>query len=357
MRSFRPFLYAFAVVALAACGGGGVSGGSSAGSAAVGVLPPTTADSGLRDPDGSSVAFEKATLWVGYSNPSINVFSTDGNGAVTPLWTLGYISWTPTATSIPAIEDVAIAPDGTQWILETRDFAMGGLGWRLFALARGSKTPEYVNGDDFHYPWGLGLAGDGVIVGLTDRSGTRTLVTYPYAVSNAPPTRVFQSTSAIGAFAMGNDGNLYVGRSDGYDVYRPDSTGCCPIRSVTLGRNPGAFAVGPNNSVYVMDVPSNASTTVMYVNVYAPGSATLLRRIGPLPTTNSPFGPTRVIAVDAANRLFVATNGHFYRFGPNANGAAQPQRLMTDPVTSSRTITMAIGPGLTHGGRHTTGSP
>jgi hypothetical protein len=353
MSSFRAFLYALAVVALAACGGGGVSS-----SAAVSVLPSAArADSDMRDPNGSSVAFEKATLWVGYSNPRINVFSTDGNGAVTPQWTVGYISWTPTATSIPAIVDVAIAPDGTQWILENRDFALGGSGWRLFAIARGSKTPEYVNGDDFHSPSRLGLAGDGVMVGLSDQNGARTIATYPYALSNAPATRVFEGTSSMGAFAEGNDGNLYVGRSDGYDVYRPDSTGCCPIRSVTFGRNPGAFAVGPNNSVYVMDVPSNASTTVMYVNVYAPGSATLARRIGPLPTTNSAFGPTRVIAVDAANRLFVATNGHFYRFGPNANGAATPQRLMTDPETSSRAVTMAIGPGLTRGGRHTTGSP
>jgi hypothetical protein len=354
MSSFRTFLYALVVVALAACGGGGVSSTSSAGSSSVGVLPPTASDSDQRDPNGSSVAFEKTTLWVGYNGPQIDVFSTDGNGAVTPQWSLGYISWTPTATSIPAIVDIAIAPDGTQWILENRDFALGGPGWRLFAIARGSKTPEYVNGDDVHSPFGLGLAGDGVMVGLTGPNGPPIIATYPYAVSNAPAMRVFQGTSSMGGFAEGNDGNLYVGRPDGYDVYRPDSTGCCPIRSITLGRSPGAFAVGPNNSVYVMDVTGNNESAVMYVNVYAPGKATLARRIGPLPAEVGGFA-TRVIAVDAVNRLYVATKGKFYRFGPNANGAATPQRVMTDPETSRRPVTMAIGPGLTRGGRHTSG--
>ena len=104
------------------------------------------------------------------------------------------------------------------------------------------------------------------------------------------------------------------------------------------------FAVAPNNSIYVVDLPGNNSNPVMYVNAYPPGSGKVSRRIGPLPADYGGFG-FPVIAVDALNRLYVATNGQIYRFGPGAQGADAPQRLMTDS-TQSRPKAMAVGPKL-----------
>jgi hypothetical protein len=340
MGFLRPFLYALAIVALAACGGG--SGG--------GALPPAVSDPGALDPNGSSVAFEKATLWVGYNGPLINAFSTEGNGAVTPEKTLGYFPWPNVVGSIPGIVDIAVAPDGTQWVLEKRDFAQGGRGWRLFAVAPGASTTEYVNGDDVNSPFAVGLAGDGVMVGYFDSNGTPVIATYPYSTSNAPAMRTFRSTSPVRGFAEGNDGHLYIARADGFDVYDPTSTGCCPMRSFNTGALSGLgigaqrFAVGPDNSIYTTDLPGNNANPVMYVNVYGPGSATLTRRIGPLPADYTGFG-FPVITVDSKNRLYVATKGQFYRFGPNANGTTAPQRLMTDP-TLGRPVAMAVGPKL-----------
>jgi hypothetical protein len=334
MGSFRTFFCALAVVALAACGGG--SGGSA--------LPSPASDPGTRAPSGSTVAFQNATLWIGYDDPRINTFSTDANGNVTPLKTTGPFLWTNSiGAPLPGVADVAIAPDGTEWILEKRDFVQGGFGWRLFAVAPGDTRPEYVNGDDVHKPAQLGLAGDGVMVSYYETSGATTIATYPYAISNAPAVRTFSSTS-VRSFAEGNDGKLYVSRAGGFDVYRPDATGCCPVRSIETGTTVNQFAVGPTSSIYVADLPGSPSNPVMYVNVYAPGSSRIARRIGPIPAEYNGFA-FPVIAVDANDRLYVATTGKIYRFGPNANGAATPQRVMNDPTTS-RPRTMAIGPKL-----------
>ncbi|MDQ6925306.1 MAG: hypothetical protein M3154_03620 [Candidatus Eremiobacteraeota bacterium] len=340
MRSFRTFLYAFAVVALAACGGG--SGG--------GALPPAS-DPGTRDPSGSSVAFENTTLWVGYQQ-QVNAFSTKGNGPVTPAKTLPSFRWSNSiAAPVPGIVDVAIAPDGTQWLLENRSAAEGGPGWRLFAVAPGDNQPENTYGDDVTFPFALGLAGDGVMVGYRDSNGVTTIATYPYAANNAPPLRTFRSTGRVLGFAEGNDGHLYVARPNGVDVYDPTSNGCCAIRSIATTGLVGhvtissqEFAVGPNNSIYVTDLPGSNSNPVMYVNVYPPGSGKVGRRIGPLPANYDGLG-FPVIAVDSSNRLYVATNGQIYRFGPSANGAAKPQRLMTDS-TQSRPTALAVGPKL-----------
>ena len=52
-----------------------------------------------------------------------------------------------------------------------------------------------------------------------------------------------------------------------------------------------------------------------------------------------------MITVDSKNRLYVATKGHFYRFAPDANGAATPQRVMSD-ATQARPRSMSIGPAV-----------
>jgi len=338
MRSFRTSLYALAVVALAACGGSG------------GTLP-TAVDPGTRTPSGSTVAFQKTTLWVGYQT-QVNAFSTDGNGAVTRQKTLGSFSWPGSiAAPVPGIVDVAIAPDGTQWILENRSAATGGPGWRLFAVAPGDTQPENVYGDDVNMPFALGLGGDGVMVGYRGSNGTATIATYPYAANMAPPLRTWQSASQVLGFAEGGDGNIYVARANRVDVYGPTSNGCCPIRSIILAGltgnvtiNSQEFAVGPNNSVYVTDLPGSNANPIMYVNVYRPGSGKLSRRIGPLPANYNGLG-FPVITVDSLNRLYVATNGQLYRFGAGAQGADAPQRVMTDS-TQGRPTAMAIGPSL-----------
>ena len=342
MRFIRTFFSALAVAALAACGGG--SGGA---------LPTAATDPGMRDPSGSTVAFQDQTLWVAY-DLTAHAFSTDANGTVTPLATLGPFEWTnPRTASIPAIVDVAIAPDGTQWELENRDFALGGTGWRLNAVARRATTSENVEGANTDYPFAVALAGDGVMVGFRSATSNATIATYPYGKSNVAPIRTWQTTAPIISFASGNDGHFYVARTGGFDVYNPTSTGCCPVRSITtdtplaVGSTHG-FAVGPDNSIYVTNHPNGIAGPTAYVDVYPPGSGHVARHIGPIPVHFDPLQSTGpVIAVDSKNRLYVATESRVYRFGPTANGAATPQRVFTDSAsTGQQPVALAVGPRL-----------
>ena len=336
MQLYRTFFAALAVGVLAACGGGG--GGGSA-------VPAAAIDPGTRGSGGSTVAFQKDTLWVAYET-RVNAFSTDSNGPVTPLKTLGSFPWNGNAAfGIPGIVDFAAAPDGTLWELENHDFALGGRGWRLNAVAPGATLPENTDGDDNSYPFAFALAGDGVMVGYDN-----TIATYPYGASNAQPLRTFTSATRIYGFASGNDGHLYVARPYGFEVYDPTSTGCCPIRTITTNTvqamgSAGGFAVGPDNSIYVVDVSGGYQSHVMYVNVLPPGSSTVGRRIGPLTTSYDALGHPPIITVDALNRLYVATNDHLYRFGATADGAATPERVMTDSTVGNPTA-LAIGPKL-----------
>ena len=339
MRSIQTSLVtAFAVVALAACGGG------------QGAVPPN--GSGSIDPNGSTVAFEKTTLWVGYRDARINAFAANANGRVTPEKSLSAFPWPSAAELDPGVVDLAVAPDGTLWVLENSNFALGGRGWRLFAVARGDSQPENIYGDNVNSPFAIGLAGDGIMVGLYTATGGYAIATFPYASSNAPPMRTFTSTTPIYGFAEGNDGHLYVSRPGGrVDVYDPTSTGCCPLRSIMLEGLVGhivvsaqEFAVGPDGSIYATDLPGSQANPVMFVNVYAPGSGAVARRIGPLPADYSGFG-FPVITVDAKNRLYVATTGNIYRFGPSVDGAVTRLGGMIDP-TLGRPGAMAVGPRL-----------
>lgn len=342
MRFFRTFISALSVVALAACGGG--SGG--------GALP-SAGDPGTRAPSGSTVAFENATLWVGYEQ-QISAFSTNGNGAVTPAKTYAAFRWSNSiAAPFPGIVDVAIAPDGTQYLLENRSAAEGGPGWRLYAVAPGDNQPENTYGDDVNTPIAVGLGGDGIQVAYSDNStGATTIATFPYAASNAPPLRTLQLTGQVMGFNEATNGYLYVLRPNHVDVYDQFATGgSAPVRSINLTGltghvTPGSrqFAVAPNNTIYVVDLPGNNANPVMYVNAYPPASGKVARRIGPLPADYSGFG-FPVITVDSLNRLYVATNSQFYRFAANAQGADAPQRLMTDS-TQSRVHALAVGPKL-----------
>jgi hypothetical protein len=343
MRPLRIVLAALAVMSLAACGGGS-RGGS---------LPPSANDPGARAPSGSTVAFEKATLWVA-TDTLATAYSTNDNGAATALQYFGSISWLDKkAQPIPGIIDIAIAPDGTKWELENRDFAEGGPGWRLNAFAPNdihNYPAENTYGDDVNRPFQLALAGDGIMVGYVNAvTKMEIIATYPYAASLAPPIRKFKTTGMY-AFASGNDGHLYVARSNEFDVYAPDSNGCCPLRRIPLDAplnymgSPQGFAVGPDNTIYVQDLPSTyTADPVMYVNVYAPGSGTIGRRIGPLPDRFDVFSAP-VITVDSKNRLYVATNGNIYRFAPGADGAAVPQRVITNHQGAP--FAMAVGPAL-----------
>ncbi len=343
MSTFRTFLYALAVVALAACGSGSAGG-----------LAPAVGDLGTRDPHGSSVAFEKRTLWVDYGT-QVNAFSTDGNGAVTPQKTLGSYPWYNAhgvpIPGLPGIVDVAIAPDGTRWVLENRDALQGGPGWRLYAIAPSDTQPENTYGDDVNKPFALAVGGDGMVVGYRSSDGTTTIATYPYAASNAPALRTLQIAGPVLGFAAGNDGLFDVVRPGSFDAYRPVSTGWSLVRSIAMVTplgpitiNSHEFAVGPDSSIYVVDLPGSPSNAVMYVNVYPRGSGTAARRIGPLPANYNGLG-FPVITVDSLNRLYVATQGQIYRFGPHANGAAQPQLVMIDP-TIGRPVALAVGPKL-----------
>jgi len=219
MRFFRTFVSVFAVAALAACGGG--SGGT---------VPQAGSDPGTRAPSGSTVAFQSVSLWVSYDPPQVNAFSTNGSGPVTPAKTLPSFPWSNSpGAPVPGIVDIAIAPDGTQYLLENRSATGGGPGWRLFAVAPGDNQPENTYGDDVDFPFAVGLGGDGIQVGYSDTNGVTTIATFAYAASNSPPIRTLQTTGTVLGFAEATDGYLYVLRTNHVDVYDQYSNGCCPV--------------------------------------------------------------------------------------------------------------------------------
>lgn len=331
-----------AVLVLAGCGGGGTT---------IPAGTTSTANSVDRAPEGTTVAFERGELWVAYQTRADAFPTATAAGSVTPSVTLGPARWSSTSTNSPGIVDIAVAPDGTTWILENRDFALGGAGWRLFAFAPNATRPENTYGSETDTPLGLGLAGDSVMVWLARTNGSQAIVSYPYASNFPPALHTLTSATRLVSFAEGNDGRLYVARSNRVDVYRPDDTGCCPLRSIAVtlpaGTGNHGFSVGPDESIYALDAPkSYTAPQVAYVNVYSPSTGALTRRIGPIPSAFDPLAPSPPIAVDAENRVYVATNGHIYRFGPHAHGAATPQRVWTDASTNAQPVALAVGPAI-----------
>lgn len=331
-----------AVLLLAGCAGGGTT------------IPAGTmssASDAARVPEGTTVAFERNELWVAY-RLRVDAFATaSANGAVTPGVTLAPAPWPGTTADTPGIVDVAVAPDRTKWVLENRSFALGGQGWRLFAYAPGETRPENTYGSDTDTPIGLGLAGDSVMVSFVRTNGTWAIASYPYGANFPPALRTFTSPTRLVAFAEGNDGRLYVARPDRVDVYRPNDTGCCPLRSIPIAlpasTGTHGFTVGPEGSIYAFDGPNGyAAPQVAYVNVYSPSTGALVRRIGPIPSAFDPLAPQPPIAVDANDRVYVATNGQIDRFGPRANGAATPQRVWTDTSANGQPVALAVGPAV-----------
>lgn len=371
MRSFRIVLSAFAVVALAACGGSGGSGGAAlpAASGGGGVVPPSssargiTADGartvspdGMLEVNGSTVAFERGTVWVGHGgiNGSATEFSVNANGPVAPLRTFGGIPWIGDPVAESNITDVAVAPDGTIWILMGNQGVFVSSKWRLVAFpprAQNATPPNIENTyDGDGYPLALGLGGDGVMVMFNNHNDpTPTINTYPYAANDPAPIRTFHlPDQRQSGFALGNNGRIYLARSDGFESYRPESDGSHPLEHIVtaaplqpLGRN--GFAVGPDNSIFAIRYAGQQPNQTLFVDHYPRGSGTVNRSIGPLPLNPSPFATSPVITVDKKNRLYVWTFGKVYRFGPAANGNATPQRVIIDQTTR-RASSIAIGP-------------
>lgn len=323
MWSLRALFYVLAGLTLAACAGA--------------TPPPVSSEPPARAPSRAD-----STLWIAY-NPVAKAYPADGNGSATAEEYFGSIKWPGTKTDLPGIRGFVVAPNGFTWVLENHDYALGGSGWRLFAVAPDDVTIENVYGDDARSPFGLALGRDGVLVGTYGVDGLHTIATYPYAASNGPPIRTFQTGGPLYGFTTGPDGRIYVPRANGYDIYDPASTGCCPVKSVALDKPSAQLVVGPDNSVYSSEVPTNYAINAMYVNVYPLGSGTSARRIGPLPASFSPFGGGNLIAVDSTSHLYVAAGAKIYRFAPDANGAAQPERTMIDSTTDRPQI-MTLGP-------------
>ncbi|HEX3464626.1 MAG TPA: hypothetical protein VHS78_11310 [Candidatus Elarobacter sp.] len=337
MFSRLATLSMFAVLVLAGCGGGG------------GTIPAdSTANGGGLSPQGSSILFERSTLWVAY--PAIaDAFSTDTSGSAKPLSVLGPWPWEIPAGASPGIVDIAIAPDGTKWVLENRDFVFGGPGWRLYAYERHSTRPENAYGSNTGTPMALGLAGDGIMVLAAQPDGTYAITTYPYASNFPPALRTFTSSTRIVSFAEGNDSRLYVARPDRVDVYLPTSTGCCPIRSLPVAVSPTTtgthgFAVGPDNSIYVFTgLSGTVGPQTAYVNVYSGSTGALVRRIGPGTAPFDPLASRPAIAVDALNRLYVAANGQIYRVGAHAGA---PERVWTNGGVAQQPVALSLGTPL-----------
>ncbi len=350
MRSFRTLLWTLAVVVLSACGGGS------------GSAVPATSDAETRAPSGSTIAYENRTLWVGYRQSQLNEWSTNASGSVNPARRFtGAWPWPNNQPNgYPVLSDVALAPDGTTWVLLRQATPDGRAlpGWRLLAYSPGetnAANDENIYGDDVQTAVALGLGGEGVEVGLAGPNGIATIATYAMASSNSPPFRTFQTSGSVIGFAAANPARIYLARPTGFEIYRQSSTGCCPLTTIVTDTPQNMeisqeFAVGPDKSIYAADWPrggvpdgTGKRVGVVYVNVYPNGSGHAARRIGPLPAYFGGLARPPVINVDANNRLYVATSGKIYRFGPKANGSATPDRVITDPTTDYPAA-LAIGP-------------
>jgi hypothetical protein len=340
MRTVWTALCALGVLALSACGGGGSSGGA----------VPAGSAPGSIDPNGSTVAFQSGSLWVA-SNTGVREFSTDDNGAATPRRMLGDFPWP--AAGDPGPVDVAVAPDGTLWVLVGDHIAFGSSKWMVFAYPPGATDAHHLE-NSFHGtggPAAFGLGGDGVLVGTSfGPNGDGTIQTYPYASTDAPPMRTFSvSPGHRGSFTMGYNSRIYLARADGFESYRPDSNGCCPVQTVVTSappeNYPGSFAVGPDSSIYATNLVGfhqpGSHGAVAYVNVYPPSSGTPARRIGPIAIDNGPDALGPRVVVDAQSRLYLGQSGTVYRFGATANGNAVPERTVT---FLGNVYGLAIGP-------------
>jgi hypothetical protein len=342
MRPIRTFLCALGLAALSACGGGGSSGGA---------VPAGSAPGGI-DPNGSTVSFQSGSLWVA-SEVVINKYSTDADGAATPLVSLGGFPWYGEFGSIPGPYDLAVAPDGTLWALLGNNQLLGSGRWEVLAYApgetQGANPENHYHGDGI--PFAFGLGGDGVLMETFPfPDGSSTISTYPYAATEAPPIRTFAvSPGHRAGFVFGYNSRIYLATSNGFESYRADSNGCCPVDRVTTDITPGdfrgSFAVGPDNSIYALDLVGfhqpESHGAVAYVNVYPPGKGTPARRIGPITISNGGLSRFPVIVVDGLGRFYVGQAGFIERFAANANGAAQPDRTIT---FRGNVFGLAIGP-------------
>lgn len=331
MRSLQTFVCALAVIALAACGGGGS-------------LPATT-NTGT----GPS-AFEPGTIWV-VRTGEVAAYPVNGSGMVNAEAALQF-PWPGVALSEPGVTDVAVAPDGTPWVLLRYDIVVANpSGWQLYGAAPGGSAPQSTAGANSGEAFGLAIGRDGVMVGMYDlapgSNGPRvtSIATYPFAANTkASEIRRFVDSGTMSGFATNSAGDIYVSRPDRIDVYASTSTGCCPIRTIMTATPPvGRFKVGPDNSIYGADLSGSRSTTTFYVDVYPPGSGQVGRRIGPIPAFFQGFGSPQ-IAVDAKNRVYVATSQQIFRFAAGANGTDAPENVFS--VSPGDAFAVAIGPKL-----------
>jgi len=331
MRFLRTSFYALAVVALAGCGGGSsLPAASNFGSGPVG--------------------FDPGTIWVVHTG-SVAAYPVDGNGMVTPQAGLQF-PWPGVVLSTPGVTDVAVAPDGTPWVLLRYDLIeQNPGGWQLYGSVPRAGAPQSTAGANAGEAFGLAVGRDGILVGINDPApgfngpGVLSIATYPFAPNvKASAIRTFVDTGTMRGFATNSAGELYVARPDRLDVYASTSTGCCPIRTIMTSTPPaGGFKIGPDNSIYTTDLSGSGSTTKFFVDVYPPGSGQVGRRIGPVPAFFDGFGSPQ-IAVDSKNRVYVATSQQIFRFAPGANGNDAPEHVFS--VSPGDAAAVAIGPKL-----------
>ncbi|MBV9438466.1 MAG: hypothetical protein JOZ24_00590, partial [Candidatus Eremiobacteraeota bacterium] len=160
---------------------------------------PGAADRALI-PEGSTVAFESATLWAAYDLGSTRVFSANAGGVPPLKHTYGGFSWPGDAGAFPGGSDVAAAPDGTGWILLRHSAIEESRDWLLVALAPNERDPgrpenTYAGNG---YPLAFALGGDGVLVESIDVTTAAPAIirTYPYAANMPAPLRTFTVPAA-----------------------------------------------------------------------------------------------------------------------------------------------------------------
>ena len=298
-----------------------------------------------------------SSIWAGYLigvGPLVR-YPKGGDGTVTGSMVSASLGFPTEPGAFFGVAGLAAAPDGTMYVLQTDDALNGGSHWRIVTVAPpGAKpgTAPVYDGDG--NPYAVELGPNGVLVESYSRTNGISIRTYPYGAIDPPATRTFQPTPNAGTyfgFAVGPDGRIYIPRLDGFDVYAADATGCCPVTLRTAyppTEFPGLFKIGRDGSIFSAQLVNyfeySGGTPSMYVNVYPPGSGAIARRIGPLPLVNDVLSHLPVIAVDANNTLYVATNFSLYVFGPSANGNVAPDHLMTYGISAGWLDGLAIGP-------------
>ncbi|MDB5099540.1 MAG: repeat containing protein [Cyanobacteria bacterium RYN_339] len=223
------------------------------------------------------------------------------------------------ATSTPmAPACLALGPDGTLYIGESRTAHGDGQPGRLLAVDPAGQVHRVDRPDDFlpdEEVAGLAQEADGTFDLLlwTHQGASQRLVRLRPGQPVQEVTKFLQPTSRPGDLARAADGTFYVSIPDAgvVEAVKPDGSHRVavgiggPATTADLGR-PGTLAIGPDGTLLIADLRSNLVRALAPTGAWTvrAGTTSLVQANGDLSSLalNGPFGAT----FDDQGRLLVA---------------------------------------------------